>query len=265
MRFRGRRPVSAATTSTMGLDTTTSGGRAPRPGKRTRILSVFVFFGALAAFTRPGRSASRGLARWLDARVEGFAEPESAAYARLFAPFLGRLYRRVADDVAIELASRVRRRKATIVDVGCGTGELVLAISARVRDARIVGLDSSPSMLLWANRHATPDGRLHFITGDAAVMPFADESVDMVVSTLSLHHWQEPAGVFAEIGRVLRPGGVALIYDPRLVTFTDSEMAEIAVNAGLEPSDINREGVRGGLLSRLFVRFRVEGLPEDEG
>ena len=49
------------------------------------------------------------------------------------------------------------------------------------------------------------------------------------------------------------------------MTFTDSEMAEIAVNAGLEPSDINREGVRGGLLSRLFVRFRVEGLPDDVG
>jgi SAM-dependent methyltransferase len=265
MRFRRRRAAGAPTTTTTGLAKATSGGRGPRAGKRTRLVSVFVVFGALAAFTRPGRSASRSLARWLDARVEGFAEPESAAYARLFAPFLGRLYRRVADDVAIELASRVRHRKATIVDIGCGTGELVVAISARVRDARIVGLDSSPSMLLWANRHATPDGRLHFITADAAVMPFADESVDMVVSTLSLHHWQEPAGVFAEIARVLRPGGVALIYDPKLVTFTGSEMAEIAVSADLEPSDISRESVRGGLLSRLFVRFRLEGLPEDDG
>jgi len=263
MRFRGRGQGSDSVDSTTDPTTTPSGGRGSRPGKRTRLLSVFVVFGALAAFTRPGRSASRSLARWLDGRVEGFAEPESAAYARLFAPFLGRLYRRVADDVAIELASRVRRRKATIVDIGCGTGELVVAISTRVRDARIVGLDSSPSMLLWANRHSTPDGRLHFITGDAAVMPFADESVDMVVSTLSLHHWHEPASVFAEIARVLRPGGVALIYDPKLVTFTGSEMAEIAVSADLEPSDISREGVRGAMLSRLFVRFRLEGLPEE--
>jgi SAM-dependent methyltransferase len=213
--------------------------------------------------TRPGRSLSRGLARWLDARVEGFAGPESAAYARLFAPFLGRLYRRVADDVEVELTSRGRNRRATIVDLGCGTGELVVALSKRLRDARIVGLDSSPSMLLWAYRHSTTDGRLTFMTGDAAVMPFADETVDLVVSTLSLHHWEEPANVFAEIARVLRPSGVALIYDPKLVTFTDSEMAEIALNAGLEPSDINREGVRGGLLSRLFVRFRLEGLPEE--
>lgn len=263
MRFRGRGRDSAPAMATTGLSATPSGGRGPRPGKRTRLLSVFVVFGALAAFTRPGRSMSRGLARRLDARVEGFAEPESAAYARLFAPFLGRLYRRVAEDVAVELTSRGHSRKATIVDLGCGTGELVLAISRRLLDARIVGLDRSPSMLLWAHRHSTTDGRLRFMTGDAAVMPFADGTVDLVVSTLSLHHWEEPADVFAEIARVLQPGGVALIYDPKLVTFTDSEMAEIARNAGLEPADISRESVRGGLLSRLFVRFRLEGLPEE--
>jgi SAM-dependent methyltransferase len=263
MRFRGQGRDSSLTTETTGRLDVPSDGRGRRPGKRTRLLSVFVIFGALAAFTRPGRSISRSLARRLDARVDGFAEPESAAYARVFAPLMGRLYRRVAEDVAVELTSRGRNRKATIVDLGCGTGELVVAIGRRLRDARIVGLDNSPSMLLWANRHSTTDGRLHFMTGDAAVMPFADESVDLVVSTLSLHHWQEPADVFAEIARVLQPGGVALIYDPKLVTFTDSEMAEIAANAGLEPSDIGRERVRGGLLSRLFVRFRLEGLPEE--
>jgi SAM-dependent methyltransferase len=263
MRFRGSGRASTPTTATTGSATTPSGGRGRRPGKRTRLLSIFVIFGALAALTRPGRSISRGLARWLDARVEGFAEPDSAIYARLIAPFLGRLYRRVADDVAAELESRGRHRKPTIVDLGCGTGDLVVAISRRLRDARIVGLDSSPSMLLWANRHSTADGRLRFMSGDAAVMPFADETVDMVVSTLSLHHWEDPANVFAEIARILQPGGVALIYDPKLVTFTDSEMAEIALNAGLDPAEIGRDGVRGGLLSRLFVRFRLEGLPEE--
>ena len=263
MRFPGRGGATekrgATTDST--APTTANGGR--RPGKRTRVLSAVVVFGVLAAFTKPGRTTSRILARWLDSRVEGFAEPESAAYARVFAPFMGRLYRRVGDDVAAELKSRGLHRKPTIVDLGCGTGELVVAISERLRDARIVGLDSSPSMLLWANRHSTADGRLRFLTGDAAAIPFSDESVDMVVSTLSLHHWAEPSDVFAEIVRVLKPGGVALIYDPKLVTSTESEMAEIALNAGLEPSEIGREAVRGGLLSRLFVRFRLEGLPEE--
>jgi len=263
MRIFGRGRDNPRATEPAGLAATATSGRTRRPGKRTGLLSVFVVFGALAAFTRPGRSISRTLARRLDSRVEGFAEPESAAYARFFAPFLGHLYRRVADDVTTELKARGRLRKPTIVDLGCGTGELVVAISGRLRDARIIGVDSSPSMLLWANRHATTDGRVNFIRGDAAVMPFPDESVDMVVSTLSLHHWREPAEGFAEIARVLQPGGVALIYDPRLVTFTDSEMAQIARDAGLEPSEIVRESVRGTMLARVFVRFRLEGLPEE--
>jgi SAM-dependent methyltransferase len=238
-----------------------SGIRRPRMGFR-RLLSALLLVGVLAALTRPGRLGARALARWIDARVERFSEPESGTYARVLAPLLGRLYRQVAEDVAVELAAR-RTRRATIVDLGCGPGDLVVAISQRLRDARIIGLDLSPSMLLWAGRHATTDGRLKFVVGDAADLPFGDASVDVVVSTLSLHHWAEPADVFAEIARVLRSGGVALIYDLDLLTLGSSQMAEVAIAAGLEPSDIGRERLGGGLITRLFVRFRLEGLAEE--
>jgi SAM-dependent methyltransferase len=227
-----------------------------------RLLSALLLVGVLAVLTRPGRRAARVLARWLDARVERFTEPESGTYARLLAPLLGRLYRRVAEDVAAELVARGTRR-ATIVDLGCGPGDLVVAISRNVRDARIVGLDLSPSMLLWAGRHATTDGRLKFVVADAANLPFADASVDLVVSTLSLHHWAEPADVFAEVDRVLRPDGVALVYDLDLLTLGSKQMAEVARGAGLEPEDIERERLGGGLVTRLFVRFRLEGLAEE--
>jgi SAM-dependent methyltransferase len=257
MRLPGRGRSAAPTSATTSSSAL---ARTRLPRKRTRVLGLFIVFGVLAFFTKPGRNATRTAARWLDARVEGFGDSESSAYARFLSPFLGRLYRRVAEDAAGELTARGLHRKSNIVDLGCGTGELVVAISKKLRDARIVGLDSSPSMLLWANRHSTPDGRLRFMTGDAAVLPFADESVDLVVSTLSLHHWQAPAEVFAEIARILAPGGVALIYDAGLITCTDAEMATIAQNAGLEPGEIVREGIGGGLLSRLFVRFRLEGL-----
>ena len=135
-----------------------------------------------------------------------------------------------------------------------------MEISHRLREARIVGIDVSPSMLLWAGRHATTDGRLRFLVGDAANLPFDDASVDVVVSTLSMHHWSDPADVFAEIARVLRPDGVALIYDLGLLASTPPEMANIAEGADLEPSEIVRERARGGLISRFFVRFRLEGV-----
>lgn len=256
---RGRRSHSSE-------DAGAESGR-PRNGHRgkgvRRFLSAILLLGLLAALTRPGRRLGRALARRLDARVECFTEPGSNAYAHFFAPIFEHLYRRVAQDVERELAGRGRSHKPMIVDLGCGPGDLAVAISRRLRDARIVGIDLSPSMLLWAGRHATTDGRLRFMVGDAADLPFDDASIDLVVSTLSLHHWTEPADAFAEIARVLRPNGVALIYDLGLLSFTPDEMAGVATEAGLEPGDILRERVRGGPLSSFYVRFKLEGFPTE--
>jgi ubiquinone/menaquinone biosynthesis C-methylase UbiE len=49
--------------------------------------------------------------------------------------------------------------------------------------------------------------------GDVAALPFGEASFDVVVSTLSAHNWPDPAAGLAELYRVLRPGGVAWVYD----------------------------------------------------
>ena len=59
------------------------------------------------------------------------------------------------------------------------------------------------------------DQRVAFRKGDAARIPFPDGSLDLVVSTLSLHHWAAPVPVLDEVTRVLRPGGAFLIFDLR--------------------------------------------------
>jgi SAM-dependent methyltransferase len=67
-----------------------------------------------------------------------------------------------------------------------------------------------------ADRRANGDRRRQsFLVGDVASLAFRDGSFDLVVSTLSMHHWADPAAGFAEIGRVLRPGGPALVWDLR--------------------------------------------------
>ena len=262
MKLLGRRNDTAPAVDDSPA-TSRNGGR--RGTGLRRLVSAFLLLSILAAFTRPGRRLTRAIARRLDARVECFTDPGSSTYARFFAPIFGRLYDRVAEDVVTELTARRRVRGGLVVDLGCGPGDLVAELSPRLKETRITGIDLSPSMLLYAGRHATTDGRLRFIVGDAASLPFDDGAVDLVVSTLSLHHWTEPADAFAEIARVLRPGGVALIYDLGLLAYLPSEMARIAADAGLEPTDIEREGLGGGPITRLFVRFRIEGLPESQG
>jgi ubiquinone/menaquinone biosynthesis C-methylase UbiE len=60
-----------------------------------------------------------------------------------------------------------------------------------------------------------------FVVGDAAALPFPDGSFEVVVSTMSMHHWSDPIAGLNEIGRVLRPDGRALIWDlrPGIVPF----------------------------------------------
>ena len=163
MRFRGKpdRTMSEAGPGRAGA------GRRAGKGRLKRLLPAAIAVGIVAILTSPGRRAARAVARSIDARVEHFSDPGSRVYARFVAPMLGRLYRGVANDVVAELAARGRSRRATILDLGCGPGDLALELAHRLRDARIVGLDLSSGMLQLAARHATTDGRLRFVVGNA--------------------------------------------------------------------------------------------------
>jgi ubiquinone/menaquinone biosynthesis C-methylase UbiE len=67
-----------------------------------------------------------------------------------------------------------------------------------------------------ADRPGNSDQRQpSFLVGDVAALALPDESFDLVVSTLSMHHWADPTAGLAEIGRVLRPGARALVWDFR--------------------------------------------------
>ena len=81
-------------------------------------------------------------------------------------------------------------------------------------------LQLDPAMIARAqvNADRLGDGdqrRPSFLVGDVAALGFPDESWDLVVSTLSMHHWEDPTAGLAEIGRVLRPGARGLVWDFR--------------------------------------------------
>ena len=109
-----------------------------------------------------------------------------------------------------------------VLEVGCGPGHLAIRMATE-HGLEVTGLDLDPQMIERAEANAAlaagghgPAGRQpRFRVGDVAALPFSDESFDLVVSTLSMHHWADPAAGLAEIGRVLRPGARALIWDLR--------------------------------------------------
>jgi ubiquinone/menaquinone biosynthesis C-methylase UbiE len=140
-------------------------------------------------------------------------------YERWAGVFARPLYRRVVADVA----AAVLPPGATVLDVGTGPGTLPLLIAAQSPHLSISAVDLSPEMIARAtsaaDMRATPGaGPISFQIADVADLPFDDQSVDLVVSTISMHHWADPAAGLREIVRVLRPGARAWIYDFRSMT-----------------------------------------------
>jgi ubiquinone/menaquinone biosynthesis C-methylase UbiE len=114
-------------------------------------------------------------------------------------------------------ATRMAARGEAI-DLGCGPGYLVVEMARQAPELHVTGVDMSDEMLLEAKdfawRHGTGQA-VSFRKGDVQQIPFADGSVDLVVSTLSLHHWSDPVAVLDQVARVLHPGGSFLIFDLR--------------------------------------------------
>jgi SAM-dependent methyltransferase len=122
------------------------------------------------------------------------------------------------DSIAANVASSATPG-AAVLEIGCGPGHLALRL-AHEHGLEVTGLDLDPAMIERARANALRASRglessPAFVVGDVASLPFRDGSFDLVVSTLSMHHWAEPTNGLAEIGRVLRPGARALIWDFR--------------------------------------------------
>jgi demethylmenaquinone methyltransferase/2-methoxy-6-polyprenyl-1,4-benzoquinol methylase/phosphoethanolamine N-methyltransferase len=105
----------------------------------------------------------------------------------------------------------------SVLDVGCGTGSLAIALKAEVgASSEVTGIDASPEMIEQARRKATRAGvDAGFEVALIEEMPFTDARFDLVVSSFMLHHLPEDVKRkgLAEVRRVLKPGGRFLAVD----------------------------------------------------
>ena len=102
-----------------------------------------------------------------------------------------------------------------VVDLGSGTGTDVFAAAAQVPDGNVTGVDMTPGQLQAAERVRAEAGieNARFVEGHIDDLPVPDESTDLVISNGVINLCPDKAAVFAEVARVLRPGGRLALAD----------------------------------------------------
>lgn len=153
---------------------------APSPSTSTLAIADFEKEDVAASFSRAARS--------YDAAASLQRDVGTALLARLNAHAPG-------TSSAVE----------TVVDLGCGTGYFSAALHERYPNAEHIGLDLAPGMVAYA-RESVPQQQ-YWAVADAESLPLATDSVDVIFSSLALQWCSRPDLLFAELGRVLRPGG----------------------------------------------------------
>jgi len=145
---------------------------------------------------------------------------------------VARLQREVGEQLLTLLHERFDAAQwapTTVLDLGCGTGYFRAALRARYPRAQYVGLDIAAGMVSHARERAAPD--CAWIVADAEALPLASASVDLVFSSLAVQWCHRPEHLFAELARVLRPGGRCVFTSLGPRTLCELREAWAAVDA----------------------------------
>ena len=135
----------------------------------------------------------------------------------------------------------------SVLELAPGPGYLAIEL-AQLGSYRIAGLDVSRTFVRIARENAARAGvEVDFRHGDAAALPFASEVMDFIVCRAAFKNFRDPSGALAEMHRVLRPGGRALIIDMRNDASASSISAEV-------------EKMRLGHINRFLTRTTLSAL-----
>jgi ubiquinone/menaquinone biosynthesis C-methylase UbiE len=113
-------------------------------------------------------------------------------------------------DEVDRIVTGIDLRGRTVLDIGCGSGGITLHLARTHGPARVVGFDVEAPVLEVARGRAEKEGladKVTFVQGAPGPLPFPDGSFDVVFSKDALIHIPDKDALFADIFRLLRPGG----------------------------------------------------------
>jgi len=132
----------------------------------------------------------------------------------------------------LERLDYIKLEPRVILDIGCGTGVATGALLKRYPKAEVLALDFALPMLERTRRRGRWLRRPRCLCADLDALPLADQSVDLVFSNASLQWSNGPAQAFADIARVLRPGGLVIFTSFGPDTLQELRAAWAAVDGG---------------------------------
>lgn len=144
----------------------------------------------------------------------------------------------------------------TLLDVGCGTGDDVLALAELVgSEGIVIGVDNSVTMVRTA-RDRAPESSTDFRVADAEDLPFASDAIAGSRADRVLQHLDHPRRAFEELCRVTRPGGRVVV--------TDSDWGTLTVDTPTQPDltarilDPDWSCAQNGRIGRQLRRWATE-------
>lgn len=159
--------------------------------------------------------------RWFDlARVSEPEVMDDAGEVQAYSSASAEAYLSKIDDSFVEQAiDLIGPASGYGLDIGCGPGQILKKLSARLPQWKFFGVDRSFAMIRLAAKpggkrdEADSAGSAQFVLGDANALPFRDASFDLILCNSVLHHMREPSRLLAEIRRIVKPDGAILLRD----------------------------------------------------
>jgi malonyl-CoA O-methyltransferase len=155
------------------------------------------------------------------------------------------------------LASLPALKPKKVLDIGCGTGQLTVALAARFPQAEVVGLDLAPGMIEAAKKRG--DNNVKFIVGDGEELS-GEREWDLVVSNAALQ-WMDAARTFDGVARLLKPKGLLAFSTFGPQTLVELRTSGFQVNSFPSPDELRK--VAAPLFTRveLTARTSLIGFP----